>query len=388
MAGTVTNKSLDDVFSAMPTGSLDKAIFNHLYGINHRQIRGMVPSNRNMSGLTFFTRPQLNMQRDNLRNVRQLAQLLNSNPASMQTFMRCTLDPRLMTGIDYRSNGAIPSAIRQTDKSIAEKGALIQLSGGSSIPAIKCPVVDNLQAFIPVLTNSVVSQSGWPSISVPSFTSKAGLYNESFSMVDGRVLNNEVWDLNVNFRNTRGNPILHMFYIWALYMAAVFEGKLVPYLDMITENEIDYNTRIYRLTLDYQKRYVTGIAASHASYPVGVPIGDEFNESGDQPYNEANKEIGMSFRCMGVDYYDDILIKEFNDVVAIANPSMADDVRDSAMMPIPYASINAMNHQGYPRIEPSTGELRFYTSQANYKTAAGKALAAITEYNPDSEIGS
>lgn len=356
MSSAVTSKSMDELFSGMPTGSLDRAILNNLKGINHRQIQGMLPSNKDMPGLTFFVRPQLNMQRDNIRNVRQLASLLTSVPTSIQTYIRCMLDPRLMTGISYNTG---------------------------SIPPINCPIVDNQSAFIPILTNNLTSMSGWPSIAVPTFTSKPGLYNESYSMVDGRVLNNEVFDLSVNFRNTRGDPVLYLFYVWVLYMSMVFEGRLVPYLDFITENEIDYNTRIYRLVLDYKKEKVTKITACNAAFPVGVPIGDAFDIPGDKPYSEANKEIGMRFKCMGVNYFDDILVKEFNDTVAIFNPSMADDRRDSDMMPVPAAMIQAFNHRGYPRIEPSTSRLEWYVPIESYTKKAGQILEAITESNSE-----
>ena len=356
MADTITTKSLDELFSAMPTGSLDRAILNNLVGINHRQIPGMLPSNKDMPGLTFFTRPQLNMQKDNLRNVRQLSQLLSDNATSMQRYIRCMLDPRLIQGV-------------------------------TGITGIQCPIVDNQQAFIPILTNNCLSQSGWPSISVPTFTSKAGLYNEGYSMVDGRVLNHETWDLNVNFRNTRGDPILYLFYVWALYMSSVFEGKLVPYLDMISENEIDYNTRIYRITLDYRRRKVTKIAACHAAFPVGVPVGDPFNDSGDRVYSEANQEIGMTFRCMGVDYFDDILVKEFNEVVAIFNPSMEKSRRDSEMIAIPWKIINLMNYRGYPYINPKTSELEWYVSLSDYGAMAQETLAKMEQYDSENEGG-
>lgn len=356
MADTVTTSSIDELFSSMPTGSLDRAILNNLRGLNHRQIAGALPSNKDMPGLTFFVRPQLNMQRDNLRNVRQMSALLTGEVTSIQRYMRCMLDPRLMTGISYTSG---------------------------SIPAIKCPIMDNQSAFIPILTNNFVSMSGWPSISVPTFTSKSGLYNEAFSMVDGRVLNNEVFDLSVNFNNTRGDPILYLFYIWALYMSMVFEGKLVPYLDMITENEIDYNTRIYRLVLDHRKQKVTKITACNAAFPVGVPIGDAFDVPGDKPYSEANKDIGMRFKCMGVNYFDDILIKEFNQTVGIFNPSMLDENRDNQMVKIPHQVLSYFNHVGYPRINMSNSDLEWYLPVDDYNRTAGKIIGSTPETNSE-----
>lgn len=344
----------------MPTGSLDRAILNNLKGINHRQIQGMLPTNKELPGLTFFVRPQLNMQRDNLRNVRQMASLLSNEPTSIQMYIRCMLDPRLMTGLHM---------------------------GGDGIAPIKCPIVDNKMAFIPILTNNLVSMSGWPSISIPTFTSKPGLYNEAYSMVDGRVFNNEVFDLSVNFRNMRGDPVLYLFYIWGLYMSLVFEGKLVPYLDMISENEIDYNTRIYRLVLDYKRERVLKITACHAAFPVGIPVGDAFDIPGDKTYSEANRDIGMRFKCMGVDYFDDILIYEFNKTVEIFNPSMESDRRGKEMIKVAPNLIQSFNHQGYPRINPKTSELEWYQQLEDFSKTTGGILADIKQATSDDFTG-
>ena len=87
--------TLDDYFQSTPVGSVDRAIGNNLYGINHRQVAGMVPINKDLYGLTFFVRPQLNLHSNNVRNLRLLYPLLNKNTNSIQRFTRCTLDPRL-----------------------------------------------------------------------------------------------------------------------------------------------------------------------------------------------------------------------------------------------------------------------------------------------------
>jgi hypothetical protein len=301
----------------------------------------MLPMNKDMPGYTFFVRPQLNMQKDNLRNARKMTPLLSSVPTSIQTYIRCLLDPRLITGVRY--------------------------SGGSIIPPIACPLIDNSMAFIPMLTNNLESISGWPSISVPTYTSDTGLYNEAWSAVDGRVVNNETFDITANFYNTKGDPILFFFYIWVLYMSYVFDGRLVPYLDFITENELDYCTRIYRVVLDPTKTKVTKLAATNAAFPVGVPIGDAFDIPGDKTYLDANRVVSMRFKCMGVDYFDDILVKEFNDTVAIFNPSMLDENRDNDMVKIPNELITKFNSRGHPRINPHTSAMEWYLSYSEYE---------------------
>ena len=350
MASTVTSSSLEELFESLPTGSLDRAIYNNLRNINHRQVPGMLPSNRDMPGLTFFVRPQLNMQRDNIRNVRKLAALLSSVPTSIQTYIRCMLDPRLMAGAIF---------------------------GGKPFPQEACPIVDNQMAFIPILTNNLTSISGFPSISVPTFQSKAGLYNESYTMVDGKVIEYGSFDITANFRNVRGDPILMLFYVWTLYMSYVFEGLLVPYMDMITDNRLDYNTRIYRLTLDYQKKYVTKIAACNVAIPTGVPIGDAFDISGDKNYNDANNDISMRFSCTGMEYFDPILVKEFNACVAIFNPSMSDKLRSQSMIAIDPKLINNFNFRGYPYINPATSELQWFVSATEFNNTAAAILNGV-----------
>lgn len=361
---TITSRSLDDLFSSMPTGSLERAILNNLVGIDHRQTPGMVPINKDMPGYTFFTRPQLNMQRDNLRNIRQLASLLSRNPLSIQMYIRSILDPRLgYPGVYFGRN----------ERPLTPE---------------YCPIIDNLSPFIPILTNNLVSMSGWPSLSVPTRTSDPGLMNEQQTLVDGVVLNKETFDITANFRNTRGDPVLYLFYTWALYMAGVFQGTLVPYLDMIARNEIDYNTRIYRLVMDHTKTRVTKIACTVASIPVGVPIGDAFDIPGDKPYSEANREISMRFKCDGVRYYDDLTAYDFNKLVCIFNPNMYESIRGNSYIKIPTKLLDMFNRSRcYPWINLETSELEWWIDARFYNKIVQKYIDLIPQTNSEDYTG-
>ncbi len=336
---TIVDHSLDDYFQTTPIGSVEKAISNNLYGINHRQIKGLVSSNKDVYGYTFFVRPQLNLQTENVRNERRFYSLLSKLDTSIQRFVRTTLDPRLMTGYKFADN---------------------------SIPAISCPLVDINQAFIPILSNSLISISGWPDIIAPTHTSKPGLYNEVYSQVDGLSRYYETFDLTASFRNSRGDPILYLFYIWLHYSSLVFEGYLVPYIDFITENEIDYMSRIYRLVLDKEKRIVTKIAATGVAFPISVPTGSFFDYNEDKPYNDQNNEISIRFKCLGVNYQDDILIREFNATSIIHNLAMKDGIRESAMVKISQINLGLFNNRGYPRINPDSYELEWWVEKNYY----------------------
>lgn len=284
---TIINSSVDQLLENLPIGSVSRAISNNLYGINFRQTGNAVPRTKDVYGFTFFTRPSLNLSRLNISNYRGFYNLLTDNSLSYQRYTRLMLDPRL-----------------------GHKDGL------------KSPLVDNLNAFIPILTNNIVSLSGWPDLAVPTYTSAAGLYGEEHSFVDGVTNHYESYDLDVTFKNTKGNPLLYFFYIWIKYESLVFEGILNPYLDMITENEIDYNTRIYRIVLEQTKRYVTYIACTGASFPINVPTGNLFDYNIDTPYNTKNSEINIRFRSLGFVAFEDIIKLWFNKTVATFNPDM------------------------------------------------------------------
>lgn len=289
----IVDRSLDSILESLPIGSVQKAIANNLYGINFRQTGNVVPRSKNHNGFIFFTRPQLNMSTLNITNYRGFYNLLSQNKASYQRYTRCMLDPRM--------------------------GATGPLEMS---PGIVSPFVDRRNVFISALTNNAMSGSGWPDITIPVYTSEAGLYGEEHSMVDGVTNNFEAFDLDFVFKNTKGNPLIYMFYIWVKYQSLVTEGILNPYLDMITEVEIDYNTRPYRIVLDNQKRYVTDIACAGAAFPTNVPTGNLFDYNSDAPYITRNGEINIRFRCNGFKAFEDIIKYWFNQAVGIFNPDM------------------------------------------------------------------
>lgn len=352
-----TNKtvsvSLDDFLQDSPVGPLATAIGNNIYGINHRQEAAPVPINKDHFGLTFFTRPQLNMQTANLRNVRILTPLLSKNPASYQTIVRATLDPRLMYGY------------------------------GNSIPPIECTFVDPQQAFIPILTNHLKAISGWPDVRSPVFVSKEGKYQQSHAMVDGIVNNYKAYDIEATFRNSRGDLIMAMMHAWTNYQSLVFEGKLMPYPDFIVANELDYNTRIWRIVLDQTKRKVQKIACSGASFPTNLPIASSFDFNTEKPYNDLNADITIQFQCLGFQYQDPILIDEFNKTVQVFHPSMREDAIYTSMVEIPIEMLRIFNNRGYPRIDPDTYELGWFVSVDDYN----KKVNAIRNYNAKLGVG-
>lgn len=340
--------TLTDVFKSTPLGDVKSAIGTVLYGINHRQTPNPVPINQDGYGLTLMTRPQLNLSTGNIRAMRQFIPLLTQNEVSLPRMIRGYLDPRL---------------------------------------DLPCPIMDQKSAFIPLLTNHMLSCSGWPDPYVDVHTSKPGVYRESFSMVDSMIDIYNTFDITATFRNMVGDPITSMMFYWIHYMSAVFRGDMVPYPDFIAFNEIDYNTRIYRLVLDRSKRFVQKIACTGASFPKNNQLGAAFNFETSTPLNHSNDQLSVTFQCNGACYQDPIIVHEFNSVVKIFNPQMQTRAGMQLLQP---NELQFFNNRGYPRIDPDSMELQWWVDSSEYSAQiAGYArnANALNSPNANASLG-
>jgi hypothetical protein len=350
MAKTANSPYKDDVDRVSRLsglGDLTTTATNNLLGFDHRGTGSALPANRDSYGLTFFTRPLLNLSYDNIAKVRKLTPLLTDNKQTYQRAIRAYLDP---------------------------KGAI----GEYGLEMTDSPLVDNLNPFIPLLSNNILSMSGWPDLAMDTYTSKPGIYREAWSMADGTTKLHETFDIQVSFRNIEGDPITLLFNTWLHYMANVYDGTILPYPEFIKDNRIDYQTRIYRLVLDPTRRFVQKIAACGAAFPIASSIGAAFNFSSDKVFNGDSDQISVPFKCIGADYNDPVLIEEFNATVSLNHTEMQFPSQARYVRLEPY-QLNYFNREGYPRINPETFELewwvppeRYAAWQEEYNTYLGK----------------
>lgn len=378
-----------------PLGDLASAGFNMLYGLNHVGVDNYVGSNRDSYGLAFFTRPLLNLSSFNLRIDRKMYSLLTQNPFSIHRWARCTLDPRLQRGpFDFKATGPLGHQVKEVERSgkkgekkndgpgtakeigvmTAQYDALqiqktIEKIEGTQkryfeLDPITCHMVDENMAFIPILTNSIKSMSGWPDPVLNSYASKAGLRGEQWGVVDSHLDIYQSFDLDCTFENMKDEPLMLLFETWERYMANVFEGYFNPYIDFIVENEIDYNTRIYRLVLDETKTFVKKISACGAAYPVNLAYGKMFDYDKGSKYNTNSKDINIRFTCFGAMYNDDILVPEFNFAVCMFNPDLYLWARwgkaPKNHIELPINLVHLFNFNGYPLIDQETMQLKWF----------------------------
>lgn len=323
--------SIDLISRHSGYGSLTQAAVNALRGINHRGLGNPIPYNTDNHGLTFFTRPNLNLSYDNLGSDRVLTPMLTDNQITYQRAIRTLLDPI-----------------------------------GAFNRGVTTPLVDEKSPFLAILTNHLLSLSGWPDPVVNYYSAKDGPYKETWSMVDDVARNFGSFDLQASFRNIAGDPITLLINTWIRYAARVYDGTMMPYPECIAENEIDYQTAIYRLVLDPSRQYVQKIARTIA-FPTSSNLGAAFNYANDRPFNQDNAEqIQIPFHCIGVDYQDPILIQEFNDIVQLFNRQMTDDQRAYNFVKLKPGELSFFNYYGYPRIDPDTNEMEWWVTNEDY----------------------
>lgn len=341
-----TTENLNKVSRSSFLGTLDTSIGDTFFGINHRQTQPAIQVNKDVTGFTFFTKPECNLSGNNIENLRHFVPMLNSDEYSLPRVLRAYLDPSLSK---------------------------------RSLNPIRCSLVDEANPFIPLLTNNLLTLSGWPDFSSPTYSSPEGVQNEVFGFVDGVSELHSTYDLSASFRNIPGDPITNLFLLWGIYQESVAAGVIAPYPNHVYQNTIDYSTCIWRVGLDVSKRFVQKICRTGGAFPIMAPIGASFNFDNNKHLIDANDQVNITFRAFGASYQDPILIYEFNETVFRANPGLKKASNRGApydtskeFVRMPTEAGNLLNHRGYPLINPDTYELEWYITNADWKKIVGE----------------
>lgn len=319
-----------------------EGLYNTLMGFNHRQRGEFVPLNRDHQGLVFLTRPQFNLSTPNISNCGEFGELATDDEWSVERFVRCTLDPRCGTNLYEHP--------------------------------IHSKLMNNRQAFIPVITNRIKTLSGVPDSQSQSHTVKQGLMGEEYAIVDSAPNNFAAYDVTMTCENLKGNVIYKLFRYWHLYPQFVKINKLNKYDDYVMAFRRDYDTRIYRLILDTSYNKVVDIWCSGVAYPTNSPDGQYFDYNKEDVFNTANLEQSFTFKCMGSFSTRALLMQEFNEAQICFNPEMEEDLLHaggSTLVRIPREFLGLFNNHGYPRINLDTRVLEWYIEADIYQEITG-----------------
>lgn len=340
----IMQDNLDLVFRAGGLGSRRAAAYEMLFGLNYRARGQVVPAQRDQVGLTFFTRPDLNLHRDNVTQDRTLTDLISTDEITYPRAIRAILDPV-----------------------------------GSSDPNFdySCKLVNPRNPFMCVLTNTLKSVSGFPDNAIGKYTSNEGIAGEQWGMADGYYNIRGNYQLTASFANVDGSPVLRLFDVWERYMENIRTKKMKPWSRNIYRNRMDYTTRIYRLILDPGRRFVQQIGATGYAFPITNPRGGVMNFDADDNYDRSTDLISIQFDAYGAIYDDPLLIRQFNKVVAMFNPDLriinetSLNKSNIAVKSNNYYRVTPdqreyLNYYCYPLIHPYTRELCWFIEKPIY----------------------
>lgn len=308
---------------------------NLFHGINLRGIGDLTPNNEDNQGYVFFTKPCMNLLTENISLVRKLQYLTTTNTDSLAATIKSTLMP--FREANFYSNDLTRSS-----------------------------AVDDRNPFIPFLSNTLLSLTGWPDEVTDVMDSAEGWRKQIHGHVDAVPELFGTFDLTASFVNKEGDPHSVLFSAWREYMTRVANGDIVPFPEMIALDEIDYMTRIYVVVLDPTKRFVQKIACTGGSFPTAVPTAAAFNYSAEKVFDEENNNLDIPFKCYGAMYNDPAIVGAFNDTVVDFNGEMADGKREEAFRLLTTGEKIIFNDAGYPRINSETLELEWWIDKSTY----------------------
>lgn len=288
----VTDAQRDTIFTAL-SESLSRSsglgsrhyVTETLLSQHDRFGSAPIQINSEMVGLTFFTRPRLNMTTSSLRQDPKLAMMDTLDPNSLMFSLRTNLDSVLLKS-PYAA-----AAVR------------------------KSPWINPDTPFNVPLGNMLSGMSGWPDFNVEYETTEAGYFSEDMTMVRGSDQGRRTYDIQCTFRDIQGGYVMAYIFYWLHAMALQMEGSIVAYPDDREKNRLNYTCSIYRFVMDPSMRTIVKWAKATGCYPASLPLGDVFNFGPGDSQIHTSQQFTVPFVVNNVSYMDPRHLAAFNKLV-------------------------------------------------------------------------
>lgn len=333
-------------------------VTNTYIGFNHRIVDNPVPVNREISSMVLITRPDFNFSENNIANSRKFADMLAQEKSSLDYMILAALDP-----------DCIYTSMKEHE-------------GGLGIPTHPSIPFDNLQAFIPMLTNHLLNFSGIPDGSVDSWLSEEGIEREQYGMVDSTHAVNYGYGVSTTLTNPVGDPMMRMADVWLEYMAGVKKGKFMPKIANSIQRRIDYQSRAYVLRFTPTGKLVR-FSNVCAMWPENDNAGAMATFDRSKAMTADDSQVTLQWRAIGARHNDPLYMQGFNDTVAMFNPDMIQhpDSDDDNFYPVGYRYMRKLtnpellmfNYYGYPHINIIGRSIEWWVYNRQYQEIMKKA---------------
>lgn len=348
----VNDKDLRDLFSTAvemsykysAAGSHHSQYSNAMRGIDRFGYQPLIP-NHELRGMTFITRPKLQLSRPGVRSDETLTVLDTLDPNSLMFAIRALLDTKFSKRQDIRPLVA------------------------------KSPFFNPTSPWATPLMNCLVDISGWPDFNIDTETSEGGFFGEDITIPRGGDSGGRTVDLTLTFRDIQGGPIFTMLYLWTYWIAKACVGSVIAYPEDIAAGRMSFTCSIYRFIVDPSRRSITKWAKATGCYPVSFPIGAIFNYASGESFVSSAMTMSIPFKANIIEYQKPAIFKDFNKLALRYAPDL-----------LTGAYINtdvdpAHNFTGLPWIDVynpySTNQLIFKSKPDELEDTFQKKLAAI-----------
>jgi len=278
-------------FRSSGSGGLNNQFQNFFTGIDKFK-RNMLSPNSEHSGMTFITRPKLNLTSSALRQSSKMLALDTQDVSDVQFMIRCLLDTRFA------------------------RKELLSKAGQS-------PLLDMRNPFNIPLCNALVGVSGWPDIVLETNTTEGGFHSEDQTVPIGSDNLNKTYDLTLTFEDIQGGVIASIFDFWLESMRCLVKGIMIPYKEDIDENRLCFTVSIYRFVLDPTLKYVVKYAKATGCYPISLPTGGFFNVNENEVTKADCAKFSIPFKVNKIEYNKPEVLRDFNTLVERYSPREA-----------------------------------------------------------------
>jgi hypothetical protein len=262
----------------------------------------IMSSTAELSGLTFITRPKLNLSTATLKQDPQLIMLNTDNPNSIAFMMRMLLDTKLCKSDAFSE--------------------LVERS----------PLIDKRSPWLTPLMNNLTDISGFPDPTMDVFTSEGGFFNEDISFAAGSDRCRRTFELQMTFNDVQYGVIMAMMQFWFEWIGLLNQGVVAPYMEDMEQRRLPYTVSIYRFMFDPSRRYITRWCKCTGCFPRAVPVGGVFNISQGEVFSNSAAKFTVPFTCNIFEYNKATIIHDFNILSERYCPQITTDAYQTAAL--------------------------------------------------------
>lgn len=255
----------------------------------------MMPLADDTIGLSFVTRPQLNLSDDVVARAPRLKALKDVSANSIGGYIRGMLDERW----------------------------------AASNP---CPMLDNLNPFITCLTTYLKTSDGFGDLAMGVASSDPGIREQVYQRVNSKLEENGLYTMNQTYFNPRPSVIPALFQYWESYISEVVFGDngCYPRMKYLLGNRIDFDCAIIHLIMNKDSEFVEQIYTTVESIPVTYPAGSQANIDNTQNSlrGQGQDDFSVQFSSTAMRFNEDGVISGFNERIYNYNQRMKPGQRE------------------------------------------------------------